>query len=89
MKGSKIAKGSGSFDYFFVKPSVKGNVHRAARKLIGIDGIREVSVMEGDYGFVVKADFFDDRDNDFLHKEIMKAVGGTSKRAMCYCQYNK
>ena len=85
----KTTSNSESFDYFFVKPSVKGNVHKTAKKLIGIKGIREVSVMEGDYGFVVKADFFDERDNDFLHKEIMKAVGGTSKRAMCYCQYNK
>ncbi len=89
MKGSKIAKGGASFDYFFVKPSVKGNVHRAARKLIGINGIREVSVMEGDYGFVVKADFLDEQANNLLYREIMKAVGGSSRKAVCYCQYHK
>lgn len=80
---------SASFDYFFVKPSRKENVHKAAKRLIGIKGIREVSVTEGDYGFVVKADFLYKRDNDFLYREIMKAVGGTSKKALCYCQYNK
>lgn len=85
----KRTTGSASFDYFFVKPSRKGNVHSAARKLIGIKGIREVSVMEGDYGFVVKADFLDEQANDFLYHEILKAVGGTSKKAMCYCQYHK
>ena len=85
----KTMSNSASFDYFFVKPSRKGNVHKAAKKLIEIKGIREVSVTEGDYGFVVKADFLYERDNDFLHKEIMKAVGGTTKKALCYCQYNK
>ena len=87
--GKKTSNTSASFDYFFVKPSKKGDVHGAARKLIGIKGIREVSVMEGDYGFVVKADFMDERDNEFLYREILKAVGGTSKKAMCYCQYQK
>ena len=87
--GKKTTKGSASFDYFFVKPSRKGNVHKAAKKLIEIKGIREVSVTEGDYGFVVKADFLYERDNDFLYREIIKAVGGTSKKALCYCQYNK
>lgn len=86
---NKIADASGSFDYFFVKPAKKGNVHKAAKRLIGIKGIREVSITEGDYGFVVKADFLYERDNDFLYNEIMKAVGGTSKKALCYCQYNK
>jgi hypothetical protein len=87
--GKKITNDSASFDYFFVKPSVKGNVHKAAKKLIGIKGIREVSITEGDYGFVVKADFLYERDNDFLYREIIKVVGGTSKKALCYCQYNK
>lgn len=87
--GKKTIDNSGSFDYFFVKPSVKGNVHKAAKKLMDIKGIREVSITEGDYGFVVKADFLYDRDNNFLYREIVKAVGGTSKKALCYCHYNK
>lgn len=87
--GKRVMNASGSFDYFFVKPSAKGNVHKAAKKLIEIKGIREVSITEGDYGFIVKADFLYDRDNDFLCREIIKAVGGTSKKASCYCQYNK
>ncbi len=85
----RITNASGSFDYFFVKPSRKGDVHKAARKLIGIKGIREVAITEGDYGFVVKADFLYERDNNFLYKEIMKAVGGTSNKAVCHCEYHK
>lgn len=87
--GKKTTNDSASFDYFFVKPSKKSNVHDAAQKLISIKGIREVSVMEGDYGFVVKADFMDERANNFLYREILKAVGGTSRKAVCYCQYHK
>ena len=87
--GKKTMNNSVSYDYFFVKPSVKGNVHKTAKRLINIKGIREVSITEGDYGFVVKADFLYERDNDFLYREIIKAVGGTTKKALCYCQYNK
>lgn len=85
----KTTTGSGGFDYFLVKPSVKENVHKTAKKLINIKGVREVSITEGDYGFIVKADFFAERDSNFLHKEILKAVGGTSKKALCYCQYKR
>ena len=87
--GKKTIDNSASFDYFLVKPSVRGNVHKAARKLTDIKCIREVSIAEGDYGFIVKADFLYDRDNDFLYKETVKAVGGTSKKVLCYCHYNK
>ena len=44
--GEKAIDNSASFDYFFVKPPVKGNVHKAAKKLMGIKGIREVSIID-------------------------------------------
>ncbi len=87
--GKKTNMVSGGFDYFFVKPAPRKDVHKAARKLMDIKGVSEVSVTEGEYGFIVKADFFDERDNDFLCKEILKAVGGRSSKAACHYKYRK
>ncbi len=85
----RIRNHRGSYDYFFAKPEAKGNVHKTAQKLIGIKRIREVSITEGDYGFVVKADLLYKEGADSLNKEIRKIVGGSSSRAVCRCQYSK
>ena len=89
--GKRITTHSRSFDYFFVKPSGKSSesVHRAAKKLIGISRVREVSITEGDYGFVVKAEQAYD-DGNLTSGEIVRAIGGgSSKRAICHCRYVK
>ena len=85
----KIKSSKGNFDYFFVKPSRGRDVHESAKRLMEIKGVKEVAITEGDCGFVVKADFLYERENDFLYREIMKAVGGTSRKAACYCEYHK
>jgi hypothetical protein len=87
MMGKKTRRVSGSFDYFFVKPSAKYNVHEAAKRLIGIDRVREVSITEGDCGFVLKAEQSYGDDN--LDREITDAVGGASRKAVCHCKYLK
>jgi hypothetical protein len=74
---------SGGFDYFFIRPSRNGDAHTSARRLMSIKGIKEVSVTEGEYGFVVKAEI-----SDAIHKEIIGIVGGTLNKAVCHCQYN-
>lgn len=86
---NKIKNRSYNCDYFFVKPAAKKDVYKTAKKLIGIDRVREVVVTEGDFGFVVKADPSDNEGNDPLHTEIMKIVGGSSNKAVCLCQYSK
>ena len=38
-----------------MKPGGDGDVHKAAARLMAIEPVREVSITEGEYGFVVKA----------------------------------
>jgi len=87
--GKRTIASRTGFDYFFVKPSGNEDVQKAAKKLMGIKGIREVAVTEGDYGFVVKADLLYEGENALLHREIAKAVGGTARKAVCICNYRK
>ncbi|MEM3227896.1 MAG: hypothetical protein QXR58_00650 [Candidatus Micrarchaeaceae archaeon] len=41
--------------FFFLKPLPNMNADELSSKLLGIDGIEEVYVTEGDYGFLIKA----------------------------------
>ena len=87
MRRKNIAVSAG-FDYFFVKPTKRANVHASARRLMNIKEVMEVAITEGDYGFVIKAEQAADELHD-LNKKIAKAVGGSSTKAVCYCRYGK
>ena len=52
----KINTVSKSYDYFFAKSTKRANVHVSAKKLMSIKEVREVSITEVDYGFVIKAE---------------------------------
>ncbi len=86
MNRSNIRRVSHGYHYFFVKPGRKTDVHTAATRLMGIREIREVAVTEGDYGFVVKAHNVDEGEKAVV-REIARAVGGSSRRAVCHCRY--
>ncbi len=88
MNGRNIRKVSHGCHYFFVRPGRKANVHKAAARLIGIRKVKEVAITEGDYGFVVKTNDLQDGESRFV-KEIAKAVGGSSRKAVCHCSYIK
>ena len=88
MNGNKIRRVSHGCHYFFVRPGRNGNVHRAAAKLMGIRKVKEVAVTEGDYGFVVKAHGLQEGEQA-VAREITRAVGGNSKKAVCHCRYVK
>lgn len=85
----KIMNRISNYEYFFVKPAAKENVHETARKLIELERIKEVFITEGDYGFVVKANLLYSEAADSLNAEIKKIVGGSSTKVACLCQYSK
>lgn len=41
--------------FFFLKPISNLNADELSSKLLGVEGIEEVYITEGDYGFLVKA----------------------------------
>ncbi len=87
--GKRIRGNSGNNRYFFVKPVVKENVYKTAKRLIGMERVKEVAITEGDYGFVIKAAPLNDSQSDYLFRKIMEVVGGSSNNAVCLFQYSK
>jgi hypothetical protein len=81
MNRNNIRRVSRGYHYFFVRPGRNGNLHKAAARLMGIRKVEEVAITEGDYGFVVKAHDVKDGEKEVV-REIARAVGGSSKRAV-------
>jgi hypothetical protein len=86
MNGKNIRKVSHGCHYFFVRPGRNENLHKAAARLMGIRKVTEVAITEGEYGFVVKAHGVQDVDRAIV-REIARAVGGSSRKAVCHCRY--
>ncbi len=78
----RVSKG---YHYFFVKPRKPGNVHKVAERLMRIDNVKEVSVTEGEYGFVVKA--HESEEEEKVVGQITKVVGGNTIKALCHYRY--
>ena len=85
---TRIKCDSRSYECFLVKPEASGDLHTAAKRLMEIESVKEVLVTEGDYGFLVRTDPIWS-DLDLMGKRIAKAVGGNSRKALCYCRYSK
>ena len=88
MVGREIKRVSRGYHYFFVKPRQNGDVQKAVERLMEIDGVKEISVAEGEYGFIVKIRENDGDDGKVLER-IGKAAGGSAVKAVCHCQYVK
>ena len=86
MGGKGIRRVSRGYHYFFVKPGCNRDVHKAAARLMAIESVREVSITEGEYGFVVKANEIHEDEPEILAR-IGKATRGKSTAAVCHCQY--
>lgn len=83
----RIVKNTRMDNLFFVMPGQGSNVHKSAKRLIGMSKIREVLITEGACGFVVRTVPSTERED--LSKEISRIVGGRSMVAVCHYQYRK
>ena len=88
MGGKGIRRVSRGYHYFFVKPGCNRDVHKAAARLMAIESVREVSITEGEYGFIVKANEVHEDEPEILAR-ISKAAKGKSTAAVRHCQYVK
>ena len=53
----RFVKNASGYSLFFVMPGKRNDVHESAKKLIGVERIKEVLITEGDCGFVVRGRF--------------------------------
>ncbi len=87
--GKQIKMRSLDCRMFFVRPGRNRNVYSTASRLAGMERVREVIIAEGDVGFIVKTDALAENDTESLLRQISKVTGGSSAKAVCYCQLNK
>ena len=88
MNRKNIRMVSRGYHYFFVRPGRNSDIRRSVEKLMTIEPVREVSITEGEYGFVVKTNEIHSGEKEVLNR-IRMAVNGTLKKAVCHCQYFK
>ncbi len=86
---NRIKSNIGNCKYFLVKPAGRKNVHETARKLIGLERIREIAITEGDYGFMIKAAPLEGDRKDPLVQKITEIAGGSSSIVVSLCHYSK
>ena len=85
---NRFVRSMSKYGLFFVMPGNGIDAHTSARRLMRVPQIKEVLITEGSCGFVVRADS-DNEDQVKLERTISRIVGGSSKAAVCHCQYKK
>ena len=77
------------YKFYLVHPPKNADADHLAEQLIGIKNVEEVFVTDGDYGFVVKARFFDRKEPDDAYNYLSRKLGGNFGRVTSYYQYKK
>jgi DNA-binding Lrp family transcriptional regulator len=77
------------FKFYLLHPPKDANADNIAEKLISFSNVEEVFVTDGDYGFVVKARFLDDKENDDAYKYLSKKLGSGFGKVTSHYQYSK
>lgn len=74
---------------FFVKPKENTNADELAERFAGFDGVDEVLLTEGDFGFVVRARLGTVEEQKELAKCISEASSGYCGTAVSHYKYRK
>ena len=69
--------------FFFIKPIPNTDARSLSERLLGIKGIEEVDITEGEYGYVVKANYTGDNDGS-IGEYITKNMKGKYGVALSY-----
>lgn len=77
------------YKFYLIHPPENADADHVAEQLINIKNVEEVFVTDGDYGFIVKARFFDGKEPDDAYNYIFKKLGSNFGRVTSYYQYRK
>jgi DNA-binding Lrp family transcriptional regulator len=75
--------------FYLVKPRHNANADELADKLIQLNSVEEVLLTEGDYGFLIKASFFDGEEPKNVTDYIAKNISSKFGKVVSYYQYSK
>ncbi|MDE1861235.1 MAG: hypothetical protein KGH72_05995 [Candidatus Micrarchaeota archaeon] len=83
-KNNKVTVRKGNLHrLFFIKPEENSDINHAVERLLGLSGIAEVLISDGDYGLIVKACYSDSSD-DNLRNYIARNYKGRFSEAVCH-----
>lgn len=82
---NNLVSGSSAFRFFFIRPVNGPDAAAVARRLLSVRNAIEVLITEGDFGFVVKAEYSDGKDelDSFIEKNF------EYRKVVCYYRYGR
>ena len=77
------------YKFYFLKPKANADADLIAERLMDLSSVQEVFLTEGDYGYVVKARFFNGKEPKDVTNYIAKAVDKKFGAVMSHMEYRK
>ena len=75
--------------FYFIQPKENANADQLAEALINLKLVEEVFLTDGDYGFIVKARFFNGREPKDVTEYISRKISNNYGKVVSYFQYSK
>ena len=80
----QIRRTNNSSAFYFIEPESGSDANETAMKLMQVNGVREVHITEGAYGFIVKAKAEHAKELQLQLPKSMKVQSAAS-----HCRYSK
>jgi len=75
--------------FYFIKPNNNTNPSVLAMRLMALSNVKEVLVTDGDYGYIVKTRFVDDKTPDNVERYLLNKVGAKYGKCISYYEYKR
>ena len=75
--------------FYLIRPRENVDIDELAERLISLKNVVEVLVTDGDYGFVVKTRFLEERDNHEAERYIQNNIDRKFGTVTSHYQYKK
>lgn len=89
MPASRRTKRQAFYKFYFLKPKENADADSIAERLMDLSSVQEVFLTEGDFGYVVKARFFNGKEPKDVKNYISKAVDKRFGEVLSHMEYRK
>ncbi|MCL4383212.1 MAG: hypothetical protein M1168_02600 [Candidatus Marsarchaeota archaeon] len=76
-------------EFFFIKPQENSNAIETAQKLLSVDNIEEVFIVDGDYGFIAKSNCIDNNTSKAIGQFVSKNSNTNFHKLSSYYKIKK
>ena len=89
MPARKSSKRQAFYKFYFLRPKENADADLIAERLMDLSSVQEVFLTEGDFGYVVKARFFNGKEPKDVTNYISKAVDNKFGEVLSHMEYKK